>query len=63
MSLIRALKLIEGAMGHIEAAGTLRSGGRFFVDEVAEAKRALARALGELDLTEEQERQQAGSGF
>lgn len=63
MSLIKALRLIEGATGHIEAAGELRSGGRFFVDEVGEAKRALSRALGELDRTEEQERQQVGSGF
>ena len=59
MSLARALQLIEAATGHIEAAGTLSHGGRLHVDEIAEAKRALARALGELDLTEEQEREKA----
>ena len=62
MSLVRALQLIQAATSHVEAAGTLPLGGRLHADEVAEAKRALTRALGELDLTEELGREQAGSG-
>lgn len=62
MSLARALKLIEAATGHIEGAGTLPLGRRLYMDEITEAKRALARALGELDLTEELGREQAGPG-
>ncbi len=54
MSLAKALQLIQAATGHVEAAETLPLGGRLHVDEIAEAKRALKRALGELDLIEEQ---------
>ena len=60
MSLAKALKLIEAAASHIEAAQALPVGGHLHADEIAEAKRALTRAWGELDVTEELGREQAG---
>ena len=61
MSLAKALKLIEAAASHIEAAeAALPLDGRLRVDEIAEAKRALKRAWGELDATEELGREHAG---
>lgn len=53
MSLAKALKLIEAAASHIGAAEAFPLDGRLRVDEIAEAKRALKRAWGELDATEE----------
>ena len=63
MSLAKALKLIEVAAGHIQAAETLPVGGRLQADEIAEAKCVLKRAWGELDVTEELGRKQAGDQF